>query len=198
MRWSASRSSVICLLWASRLCWGLAILLGLGHQLVEELVHRLLQLIHQLLDLLVRGAAVERILQGLLGRAQRHLRIADPAFLQPQRRLPQHVLGPGNLGAGLVLHQPPPGDAQRQSDDGVVVVGGRVIADGEQPARHREALVGCQRQLAALLDDRLGDGIGEDPRRQDHVDGLGLAGLAGGIAWPSGSGAPACRPRDGR
>ena len=59
----------------------LAVLLLLGHRL-HEAIHRRAQLIHELLDLVVAGAAIERLLQRILGVAQRVLRIGNIAVLK--------------------------------------------------------------------------------------------------------------------
>ena len=65
----------------------LAVLHLLGHGL-HEAVHRRAQLVHQRLDLVVAGAAFERLLQRVFGVAQRVLRGGNVAVLQPDRHLP--------------------------------------------------------------------------------------------------------------
>ena len=50
------------------------LVLRLLGELLQELRQRLPQLLHQLLDFLVGGALLERLLQALLGRAQRAAR----------------------------------------------------------------------------------------------------------------------------
>jgi hypothetical protein len=55
---------------------------------LHEAVHGRAQLVHQLLELLVAGAAVERVAQRLLGVAQGRLGIGNIAVLEADRHRP--------------------------------------------------------------------------------------------------------------
>ena len=67
----------------------LLLALGLLAQLLEELRQRLPQLLHQALDLLVRGALLDGLGQALLGGLQRTLGIGEIAVLDAQGDVPQ-------------------------------------------------------------------------------------------------------------
>ena len=73
-------------------------------ELAHEVIHRRAQILGQLLDLLVAGAALQRLLQRVLRGAQRLVDIGDVAVLdgdceRPQARhhLAQRVVGAGGL-----------------------------------------------------------------------------------------------------
>ena len=70
-------------------------------ELAQELVHRLAQLVGEALDLLVGGAALQRLAQALLGGAQLALGLGQVAVLDLQRHRPEPV---GDLEeVGVVL-----------------------------------------------------------------------------------------------
>ena len=66
-------------------------ILQLLHHRLHEAVHRRAELIHQLFQLGIAGAALQRLAQRLLGVAQLRLRVADVAVLELHRHRP-HAL----------------------------------------------------------------------------------------------------------
>ncbi len=148
-------------------------------ELAHVIVHRLAQVLRQLLDLLVGRAAVERLLQRVLRRAQRLVDIGDIAVLD----------GDGE--------RPHAGDHRAQRIVGVrglELAGDRAQAEilpglrHEQFGRDQERIergehvaiaVGVERQDAALLDQRPRQGLGEQPLRQPRLERLALALIAG-------------------
>ncbi len=90
----------------------------LPHRL-HEAIHRRAQLIHQLLDLLVAGAAFERLAQRLLGVAQSGLRVGNVAVLDVDRHRPQPRHHVAQIVVGLGAHQRPEDGAQAEIDAGV-------------------------------------------------------------------------------
>ena len=151
-------------------------------QRLQELVHRRAQLLHQLLDLFVAGAAFERLAQRVLRLAQRLLGLADIAVLDLQRHVPharhhlaQRVVGFG-VGETVV-------DRAQAEIDGKL---GREAfrRDGERIERgqHQRLGFGVERQDAALLDQRARDRLDENALRQLHVARLAAAFVAGLVA----------------
>jgi len=58
-------------------------------ELAHEIVERRAQILGQLLDLFIAGAALQRLAQRLLGVAQRRLRVGNVAVLKADRHRPQ-------------------------------------------------------------------------------------------------------------
>ncbi len=96
---SSSWSSIFCRSrWDSCCCgWPLGlplrVALGLLGELAEEIVERLSQLRHQLLDFFLGGAVLDRLGQPVLRLPQPLLGFRQVTLLQPQRQRPQLVDG---------------------------------------------------------------------------------------------------------
>ena len=142
-------------------------------ELAQEFVHRRAQLLHELVDFLVAGAAFERILQRLLRLAKTLLGGRQVAVLDAERDLPE--IGDDVAQRLVVLGrlQPRARAHQHQIVGHVVERVLRPERDRVHQVEHVPLLVGVERQDAALLDHRPGERIGERPLRQD--DRLGLA-----------------------
>ena len=152
----------------SRACW-LLLLHALG-EFAQELVHRLAQLVGEALDLLVRGAAVHGFAQAVLRGAQFPLRIGQIAVLDLQRHRPQPV---GDLHEILVGLGPPQAlRAEAQAHEHAPLRRELVRRDEQRIERDLDALavVRIEHELAPLLDEGLGERLGEGPLRQREVD----------------------------
>ena len=175
MRSSSLSRSCACRFWSSGLASGSALLRHLAH----EALGRLAQLIHQLADFLVAGAALERLAQGLLGGAQVALGLRGVAVFDLLRHRPEQGGDVDEVGVAAGVLKRDVGLLQAEID-----VGGRV----EQFRRDRKAgqrrldafwrVVGVENEVAALFDQRARQGIVERPLRQRHLDRPALAGLA--------------------
>ena len=144
----------------------LAHLLG---QRLHELVERRAQFIHQLLDLFVGRAALQRLAQRILRRAKRLLGFRDVAVFQEHRHRPQPRHHVAQAVVGLGARQLPVDRAQPEID-----VGFRDEAlrrDGQRIERDQHVVlgVGIEREIAALLDQRARQRLGERPLRQPHL-----------------------------
>ena len=162
-------------------CW---LFLHLLLHRLHEAIHRRAQLIHQRLELFVAGAAFERLAQRLLGVAQRGLRVGNVAVLDEDRHLPQPRRHVAQVVVGLGAHEIPEDRAQAEIDAGLRRE--LLRRDGERVERGDDVRlrVGIEREIAALLDQRLRQRLGEDA-------------LAAGAARTARS-CPRCRPRRGR
>ncbi len=89
---------------------------GLPVELIEELRQRLPQLLHQALDLLVRRAVAQRLLQPVLCGAQGALGVGEIAVLDAQRDVPQLRYHAVADGARVLALQAPIGRPQPQED----------------------------------------------------------------------------------
>ena len=173
----------------------LAQLLG---QRLHELVERRPQLVHQLLDLFVGRAALQRLAQRVLRRAQRLFGVRDVAVLEEDRHRPQPRHHVAQAVVALGARKLPVDRAQAEID-----VGFRdepLRRDGEriERAQHVVLGVGIEREIAALLDQRARQRLGERPLRQPHL----VRRASGPRCWPR-RGRPASssrrrRPRDAR
>ena len=97
----------------------LTVIALLLRQRLHVAVHRLAQLVHQLLDFLIAGAVRQRLAQRLLGVAQRGLRIGHVAVLDVDRHRPQPL---GDVAQCIVIvgmHERPVDRAQSQIGAGV-------------------------------------------------------------------------------
>ena len=158
-------------------CCGL--FLQLFGELAQEIVQRRAQIVGELLDLLVAGAAFQRLLERLLRRAQRLVDIGDVAVLdgdgeRPQAGddLAQRSVGPRGL------------ELARDAVEAEIVAGLRreqFRRDHQRVERGIDLriLVGVERQDAALLDQRPRQRLGEQPLRQPHAERLAPAFIAG-------------------
>ena len=175
-----------------RSCWRIILVLGssgrasclrivaqLLGELAHEIVQRRAQILGELLDLLVAGAAFQRLLERVLRRAQRLVDVGDVAVLdgdgeRPQAGddLAQRIVGAGGL------------ELPRDAVEAEIVAGLRreqFRRDHQRIERGIDlrVLVGVERQDAALLDQRPRQRLGEQPLRQPHVERLAAALIAG-------------------
>ena len=86
---------------------------------LHEAIHRRTQLIHQLLDFLIAGAALERLPQRLLGVAQTGLRVGNVAVFDADRHLPQPRGDFAQIVVALGADQRPEDRTQTEIDAGV-------------------------------------------------------------------------------
>ena len=157
-------------------------------ELAQEIVQRRAQVFRQLLDLLVAGAALQRLLERLLRGPQRLVDVGDIAVLDGDRERPQagHDLAHGVVGAGGF-------QLPRHAVEAEIVAGlGREQFRRDHQRVERgidlRVLVGVERQDAALLDQRPRQRLGEQPLRQAHVERLALALIAGLVFRRQGQG----------
>ena len=159
----------------------LIVLLLLAHRL-HVAIHRGAQLVHELLEVLLAGAALERLAQRLLGVAQRRLRVGNVAVLEADRHRPQPPDDVAQIVVGLGANQRPEDRAQPEIDAGV----GRELL-----RRHRQRVergddersrIGVEREIAPLLDQRLRQRLGEDALGQAQRERLALALVAALVA----------------
>src|SRR5262245_23868343 len=160
----------------------LRILAHLLGQRLQELVERGAQLVGEPLDLLVVGAALQRLAQRFLCRAQRLLGIGHAAVLEMHRHVPHARDHVAQLVVALGARQLPEDRAQTEID-----VGLHLEAIGRQGERiergeHARLGVGVERQDPALLDQRARDRLGERPLRQAEFERHALALVAGLVA----------------
>ena len=148
-------------------------------ELAQEIVQRRAQIVGELLDLLVAGAAFQRLLQRFLRRAQRLVDIGDVAILDGDGERPEagDDVAQRHIGAGGLK-------LPRHAVEPEIVSGFRrehFRRDHQRIQRGIDLriLVGVERQDAALLDQRARQRLCEQPLRQAHVERLALAGVAG-------------------
>ena len=132
-------------------------------ELAHEIVQRRAQIVGELLDLLVAGAAFQRLLERVLRRAQRLVDVGDVAILdgdgeRPQAGddLAQRIVGTGGL------------ELPRDAVQAEIMAGFRrehFRRDHQRIERRIDLriLVGIERQDAALLDQRPRQRLGEQP-----------------------------------
>ena len=135
-------------------------------KLAQEIVQRRAQVLGQLLDLLVAGAALQRLLERVLRRAQCLVDIGDVAILDADRKCPQAGHGSTHrvIGAGGF-------ELPRDAVEAKILAGfGREQFRRDHQRIERgvdlRVLVGIERQDAALLDQRACQGFREQPLRQ--------------------------------
>ena len=160
----------------------LRIVLQLLGQLAHEIVERRTQIFGELLDLLVAGAALQCLFQGLLRRAQRLLDVADIAVLDRHRQRPQIA---DHLAQAIVAARA--FELVRHGEQAEILPGLRrehLRLDQQriEGREHRAVLVGVERQNSPLLDQRARQRLGEQPLRQPHVVRFALGLVAGLIA----------------
>ncbi len=154
-----------------------ALLLG---ELAHEVLHRLAQILGELLDLLVAGAALQGLLKRVLRGAQRLVDVGDVAVLDRHRERPQagHDLAQGIVGARRL-------ELPRHAVEPEILPGLRheQLRRDHQPVERSidvRVPVGVEREDAALLDQRARQRLGEQPLRQAHVEGF-APGLVAGL-----------------
>jgi hypothetical protein len=150
-------------------------------EFAQEFVHRLAQLLHEPVDLLVAGTVLERLLQRLLRLAQPSLGSGQVAFLDGQRHLPEII---GDLAQLVVAFRQLQPRAPAHDAEIVRGVVERVLGAERDRVDQLDDValaVGVKRKDAPELDDRLGQRIAERAFRQH--EGLHLAAclLAGAV-----------------
>ena len=154
-------------------------LIGVLRHLVREAPRRLAQVLHQLLDLLVARAALERLAQGLLGGAQVALGLRRVAVLDLLGHRPQQGCDIEEIRVAARLIERRPRLLQAEID-----VRRRV----EQFRRHAQAvergldarplMVRVEDQIAPLFDERARQRVVERPLRKRDFDRRASAALA--------------------
>ena len=167
---------------------GLLIVALLFGKLAQEIIQRRAQILGELLDLLVAGAALQRLLERVLRRAQCLVDVGDVAVLDGDGERPQagHDLAHRVIGAGGF-------ELPRDAVEAEILAGlGREQfgRDHQRIERGKDlrVLVGVERQDAALLDQRPRQRLGEQPLRKPHVERLAMALIAGLVACRQGQG----------
>ena len=155
-----------------------AVVAQLLRQRLHEAVHGGAQLIHELLDFLVAGVALERIAQRLLGIAQRGLRVGHVAVLDVDGHRPQPADHVAQIVVGLGVHQQLGDRAQPEIDAGLGVEFVRRQSERIERGEHPLARIGVERQIAALLDQRPRQRLAENALRQAERERLALADVA--------------------
>ena len=156
-------------------------------ELAQEIVQRSAQIVGELLDLLVAGAALQRLLQRFLRRAQRLVDVGDLAVLDGDGERPQAAddLAHRRIGAGRL-------ELPRHAVEAEIVTGLRreqFRRDHQRVERRIDLriLVGVERENAALFDQGARQRLGEQPLRQPHVERLAAAFVAGLVLGRRGS-----------
>ncbi len=147
-------------------------------QLVEELRERLPQLLHEPLDLLVRGAVLERLRQTLLRLAQRTFRVGEIAVLDAQGDIPQLCHHAAVAGPAVVTHEPPVGRADAEVDLQIVDEAFGFEGQRLQRLRDIETVARIFHEMPALLDDGARQRLAELPLGQHHFERLAAPRLA--------------------
>ena len=161
----------------------------------HELVHRLLQLVHQPLDLGVGRAVGERVLQRLLEPAQVALGQRQVAVLDAQGGSHSRRLHAVDGGAGGVEGQPALRHLQAEEHDQIVVVGRRLRADGVEGAGHRRRSSGLA--ISCLRCSMIARAIGWwNTRSGSTISTTRWCRSGRWRRWRSAGSAPAGRPRD--
>ena len=157
----------------------LRIVAQLFGELAHEFVERSPQVLGQLLDLFIAGAAFQRLLQRVLRRAQCFVDIGDVAVLDHHGERPQ-------AGDNFAQRRVIPGGIQLPRD----AVETEILAglgckqfgrdhQGVQRGIDVPVLIGIERQNPALLDQRPRQRLGEQPFRKPHVKRFTAALIAG-------------------
>ena len=160
----------------------LLIVLELLLHRLHEAVHGGAQLVHQLLELLVAGAAVERVAQRFLRGAQGRLRFGNIAVLEADRHRPQPRRYLAQVVVALGAHQRPEDRAQPEIDAGL---GPEFVRPEGQRIDRGDDLrtdAGVEREITPLLDQRLRQRFGERALGQMQGERLAPALVAAFIA----------------
>ncbi len=157
-------------------------------ELAQEIVQRRAQIFGELLDFLVAGAALQRLLQRLLRGPQRLVDVGDIAVLDGIGERPQrgHDFAQRRIGARRF-------QLPRHAVETEILAGfGReqLRRDHQRIERGIDLpdLIGVERQNAALLDQRPGQRFCKQPLRKPHVERLALALIAGLVLCRQGQG----------
>ena len=153
---------------------------------LQEAVHSGAQLIHELLDFLVAGAAFERLPQRLLGAAQTGLRVRDVAVLDADRHLPEPLGDFAQIVVGLGANERPEDRAQPKIDAGVWRKFFRRHRQGVERGGDERAGAGVKRQIAPLLDQRARQRLGKNAFGKAEGERFAVAFVAGLVAGDKG------------
>ena len=151
-------------------------------QRLQVLVHRGAQLIHQLFQLFVAGAAFERLAQGVLRLAQRQFGLRNVAVLELHRHVPHARHHLAQLVVAASVGEVEIDRAQAEIDR---CLGREAFRrDGERVERgeHQRLRIGIERQDAALLDQGARHRLDEDALRKLQLGRLAAALVAGLVA----------------
>ena len=118
----------------------------LGERL-QELVERRPQVVHQLLEFLVGGAALERLTQRLLGGAQLLLGVGDVAVLELGRHRPQPLHHVAQVVVRLGLGEIPVDRAQAEIDAELRRVVLRRDREARRARRYAVARIGIEGEM---------------------------------------------------
>src|SRR5579872_3495899 len=157
----------------------LRIVAKLFGELADKIIERRAQILGELLDLFVTGAALQRFLERVLRRAKRLVDIGDVAILDRHRERPHARDNPAQSIVGMRLFELPRDTAQAE-----------ILANfrHEQFRRDQQrlqriddlgTLVGIERQRATLLNQRARQRLGEQTFGQAHIEGLAMPLIAG-------------------
>ncbi len=144
-------------------------------ELLQKLVERGAQLLGKLLDLLVRGAALQRLAQLLLRRAQIPLGVGEIAVLDAQRHLPEKIGDGEHVRIGARALQAIQRRVQAEID---ARRGAELVGRDEQRFERildAGALVRRENEVAALLDQRTRQRLHEGSLRQEDFDRVARA-----------------------
>ena len=166
----------------------LRIVAQLFGELTHEIIQRRAQVLGELLDLFVAGAAFQRLLERFLRGTQGLVDIGNVAILDGDGERPQagDDLAHGVVGAGGL-------ELPRDAVQAEILAGFRheqFRRDHQRIERRIDlrVLIGVERQNAALLDQRPRQGFGEQPLRKPHVEWLAAALIAGLVLRRQGQG----------
>src|SRR5579863_4102591 len=169
-----------------RRCVGILVLalriLRFFREFAGEILGRRSQFLHQFANLIIARAALQRLAEPLLGGAKIALGLRGVAILDLQGHRPKQIRNADEIGvrarlleAGLRRIEP---EVHARTD------AKELRRDEQGVERGRDAaavVIGIKVQVAALLDQGLGERIAESPLRQRHFDGLARSFFAGDI-----------------
>jgi hypothetical protein len=150
----------------------LLVALRLLGELAQEVVHRLAQLLGELADLLLGGAALHGLAQALLGGAHLALDRGEVALLDLERHLPQHLR---HLDEPLVVARAAQAFGRHPEPEEHAPLRGEALGRDHQRIEgrlHAPAVVGVEDDVAALLHEGAGQRLGEGAGGQRVLDGL--------------------------
>ncbi len=171
---------ILCALRSSGFCCGFW--RNCSRQRLHEFVERRAQIVGEAFDLLVAGAALERLAQSILRVPQRLLRVGNVAVLEIDRHVPHARHDLAQRVVVLGLGQLPEDRAQAEIDVGLHVEAIGRQREGVERGEHAGLGLGVERQDAPLLDQGARHRLVERPLRQLQFERFALALLAGFVA----------------
>src|SRR6476646_8831831 len=178
-----------------RPCELLRVLAHLLRQGLQELVERSAQLVGELLELLVARAALQRLTQRFLRRAQGLLGIGDAAVLEMHRHVPHARNDVAQLVIAFCTRQLPEDRAQTEIDVALHVEALRRQGERIEGSEDVGLSVAIERKRPPLLDQRTRHRLRERPLRQAEFEPRALAFVAGLVARGQDHGHVHARPR---